>query len=245
MPAVLVHGVPETPTVWDPLVVALGRSDTVQLQLPGFGCPLPEGFDATMDRYAAWLAEELAAIDGPIDLVGHDWGGYLSFRVLGTEPDAARSLVSDMGNLTPGFRWHDMARVWQTPGEGEVLIDAWMAMTVDERAAGLRDVGVPHHAAVEMSTHMDATMGEAILALYRSAVDIGAEWGPVLDDITVPTLLVEAVLDGFRRPGSVAELADRIGGERVELPEQGHWWMLDDPTGAAGFLSRFWASVEN
>src|SRR5690606_26190024 len=38
MTAVFVHGVPETPEVWDPLVAALGRDDVARLQLPGFGC---------------------------------------------------------------------------------------------------------------------------------------------------------------------------------------------------------------
>jgi len=39
MPAVFVHGVPETPAVWDRLRVELHRDDVIALQLPGFGCP--------------------------------------------------------------------------------------------------------------------------------------------------------------------------------------------------------------
>ena len=30
----------------------------------------------------------------------------------------------------------------------------------------------------------------------------------------------------------------------VELPEAGHWWMLEDPAAAAAALDAFWASVE-
>ena len=41
MPAVLLHGVAETPVVWDPLRLHLTRSDVVALQLPGFGCAVP------------------------------------------------------------------------------------------------------------------------------------------------------------------------------------------------------------
>ena len=52
MPAVFVHGVPETTKVWEPLVSHLDRSDIVLLGLPGFGSPLPDGFDATMHAYA-------------------------------------------------------------------------------------------------------------------------------------------------------------------------------------------------
>ncbi|MCB1039724.1 MAG: hypothetical protein KDA94_09385, partial [Acidimicrobiales bacterium] len=76
MPAVLVHGVPETTAVWGPLTDHLERDDLVLLGLPGFGSPLPEGFDATMHTYAAWLATELGRYD-EVDLVTHDWGAIL------------------------------------------------------------------------------------------------------------------------------------------------------------------------
>lgn len=52
---VLVHGNPETTAIWGPLVAALaerGDSDVVALSPPGFGAPIPLGFDPTMDAYA-------------------------------------------------------------------------------------------------------------------------------------------------------------------------------------------------
>lgn len=241
MPAVFVHGVPETPAVWDPLVVALGRADTVSLRLPGFGCPLPEGFAAGMDRYAAWLTDQLTGLDGPIDLVSHDWGALLALRVVSTSPKAVRTWVSDMGDLDETFEWHDMARVFQTPGAGEALVDDWISQSTDQRAAGLAAVGVPHHASTTMASHMDDVMGAAILGLYRSAVDIGTAWGPELDRIETPGLLIEALHDSFREPGRVAALANRIDAELVTLPDQGHWWMLEDPDRAAEVIADFWA----
>ena len=77
MPKVFVHGNPECSAVWDLLVAELAdRSvdDVVRLSPPGFGAPVPDGFEATMAGYHAWLVAELEAIDGPIDLVGHDAG---------------------------------------------------------------------------------------------------------------------------------------------------------------------------
>lgn len=41
MPAVFVHGNPETDAVWTPLLAELGRDDVVRLSPPGFGAPLP------------------------------------------------------------------------------------------------------------------------------------------------------------------------------------------------------------
>lgn len=75
MTAVFVHGVPETPAVWEPLVAHLEGRDVALLQMPGFGCPLPDGFEPTMHAYADWLALELSAFD-EVDLVAHDWGGH-------------------------------------------------------------------------------------------------------------------------------------------------------------------------
>src|SRR5688572_14187990 len=119
MPVVLVHGVPETTALWD-LLAPLLEGEVVKLALPGFGNRRPEGFGSTMDEYADWLGTKLDAMDGPVDLVGHDWGGILTTRLVTTQPGLVRSWVSDAvtaGN--PEFKWHDFAKLWQTPGEGE------------------------------------------------------------------------------------------------------------------------------
>jgi hypothetical protein len=47
MPAVFVHGVPDTHRVWHAAVGRLRRHGVVTLSLPGFGCELPTGFDCT------------------------------------------------------------------------------------------------------------------------------------------------------------------------------------------------------
>ena len=44
MAAVFVHGVPETPAVWQGLLAALDRPDTVALSLLGFDSARPAGF---------------------------------------------------------------------------------------------------------------------------------------------------------------------------------------------------------
>ncbi|HET9608570.1 MAG TPA: alpha/beta hydrolase [Acidimicrobiales bacterium] len=242
MTAVFVHGVPETPAVWAPLVGALDRDDTAALQLPGFGCPLPDGFEPTMYRYADWLAAELAAFD-EVDLVVHDWGAILALRVLADRPANVRSWVSDMGDLGDDFRWHGTARTFQTPGEGEAAVDAMVSAGPDDKAALLVAVGVPEAHAAETARHLDRTMGLSILALYRSAVDVGTAWGPGIDAIDAPGLLIESGRDPFRSPARVRRLAERTGADLVELPEAGHFWMLEDPPGVARVLAGFWGRL--
>jgi len=243
MTTVFVHGVPETPAVWRTLVDALDAQDAVQLRLPGFGSPLPDGFTATMQEYADWLHRELASIAAPIDLVSHDWGALLAMRVNAQNPGLVRSWVTDMGNLDDDFEWHDTAKTWQTPGDGEAFMDGIVAMTDGERAELLAGLGIESSIAAAISPEVDATMSEAILALYRSAVDIGPLWGPGIDAIVVPTLVIEAAQDPFRSPGATAALVERTGASTTLLADAGHWWMTTDPVDSAAAIRAFWAGL--
>lgn len=228
--------------MWAPLVDALERDDVALLQLPGFGCPLPGGFEATKERYARWMADELAAFD-EVDLVVHDWAALLALRVLADQPANVRSWVTDMGDLGDDFRWHRTARVWQTPDEGEALMDAMVDADDEGRAAMMMAAGLPEAHAPELARHIDRTMGEAILSLYRSATEIGTEWGPGIDQIRGAGLVVESGRDPFRSPVRAKRLADRTGAKLAELPEAGHWWMLEDPAGVAATLEGFWREL--
>ena len=242
MSAVFVHGVPETTKVWEPLVSHLEREDVVLLGLPGFGTPRPDGFDATMHTYAAWLAEQLTAYD-EVDLVTHDWGALLALRVLADRPANVRSWVSDMGNLDPTFEWHDTAKTWQTPGDGEALMEVFVGAELADRAAILLGVGVPESGATTMAEGFDRTMADAVLDLYRSATDVGNEWGPGIDQIDAPGLIIQSMLDPFRSPGRVPALADRTNAEIATLAEAGHFWMLDEPEESAQIITDFWESL--
>ena len=115
MPAVFVHGVPDTARVWDPLIAATGRADAIALALPGFGAPTPDGWTASKESYAAWLEAGLVEIGEPVDLVGHDWGALLSQRVASVRPDLIRTLAVGSGPLEEEYEWHAMAQAWQTP----------------------------------------------------------------------------------------------------------------------------------
>jgi pimeloyl-ACP methyl ester carboxylesterase len=242
MTAVFVHGVPETTSVWGPLVDRLGRDDVVLLALPGFGSPLPSGFEPTMHTYAEWLAAELARFD-EVDLVSHDWGAILSLRVLASQPANVRSWATDMGDLSADFQWHDTAKLWQTPGAGEEFMDGFVGATLADRAALLTAVGVPESGATEMARHLDATMAAAILTLYRSATDVGNEWGPGIDSIRGPGLLIESQQDPFRSADRVQRLAARTGAAVAPLPDAGHFWMLEVPEQVAAILTGFWAGI--
>jgi pimeloyl-ACP methyl ester carboxylesterase len=246
MTAVLVHGNPETPAIWGPLVERLERDDVVTPQLPGFGVPAPAGFGATKEEYTAWLVRELEAIGEPVDLVGHDWGGGFVLRVACTRPDLIRSWVSDVAGLFhPDYVWHDFAQIWQSDA-GEQWVTNTVAQPVEERAALLEAVGVVGGVATDVASAMDAEMGRCILALYRSAAQPAmAEWGRDAESASArPGLVLAGTDDPFTGGTGFAEvMASRMGADFQALEGLGHWWMLGDPDRGAKALTEFWASV--
>jgi pimeloyl-ACP methyl ester carboxylesterase len=249
MTVVLVHGNPETAKLWDPLRAELGRDDVVALSPPGFGAPVPDDWGATSNDYLAWLIGEIEAMDGPIDLVGHDWGGGHVLRVAAARPDLIRSWVSDVAGIFDlDYVWHDFAQAWQTPGEGEAAIDAWRELPTSELAAIFASLGLPAEAA-RSSAELFATpeTGRCILALYRSAAQPKpTEWGDELARAERrPALVIIATEDPYVG-GEVLgrRSAERFGADVAVLDGLGHWWMLENPARGAAVLSKFFASLE-
>lgn len=248
MPIVLVHGNPETDAVWEPLITELSRDDVVPLSPPGWGAPTPDGWGATVEEYRLWLAGELETIGEPVDLVGHDWGGGHALNVAMTRPELVRSWVSDLlGCLDPEYAWHPLARVWQTPGKGEEAVAAMVAdptSRLDDMAAR----GLDRAVGEQMAGAYDTTMARCILALYRDAAQPAmARLGENLPAASVrPGLAVLATED--RNVGTEEmrrRAAARAGARLAVLDGLGHWWMVQNPKGAAAMLEQFWASLED
>lgn len=240
MPAVFVHGVPDTPLVWDPILAELDRDDVVALQLPGFGCLRPDGFAATKEAYVEWLVAELAAIEGPIDLVGHDWGSLLTQRVASLRVPRLRSWAAGNGPVDRTYVWHDMAQLWQTPEVGEQIMRD--AVSPEALRPMFESEGFTPEAAAAEAAAVDDTMKACILELYRSAVDVGAEWADDLDRIEAPGLVLWATDDPFVGFELGERLAARTGARLVPL-DSTHWWPTQRPVEAAAALTTFWAEV--
>ncbi len=94
-PVLLLHGVPETSSCWAalaPQIAATGRR-VLAPDLPGLGGSAYSGpFDpASVVTQLAALIE--AEVTGPVDVVGHDWGGSLALALAGARPDLVRRLA--------------------------------------------------------------------------------------------------------------------------------------------------------
>ncbi len=242
---VFVHGVPETAAVWRKVRAGIGR-ESVALELPGFGNPRPDDFGATWADYVDWLAGELDAIEGPIDLVGHDWGAGLTYRVATAHGDAIRSWVADVANLGhPDYVWHDFAQIWQTPGDGEAFFASQEAQSTEERAGAYELVfGLDHDDAMEMAAGSDQTMGTCILDLYRSSVpNLYEHWGPWSP--TAPAGLVLSPTEDPFGDDEMARWTAAVLGARFEPVEgAGHFWPYSSPEVAIPILESFWSSLD-
>ena len=253
MPAVFVHGNPETPVIWDSLFAHLDRTEVIALHLPGFGRPTPDGFGATKEEYVDWLVGALRTVQAasgpsdPIDLVGHDWGGGFVMRAVATHPELVRSWACDvLGLFHPDYVWHDFAQIWQTPGAGEQYFEQNRAIPMADRVALYETLGIPRAVGEVMADAADDEMARCVLALYRSAIQPAmAEWGAELEPVTTrPGLAIIAGNDPFVSGDDLGrQVAQRLGARVHDLPDQGHWWMLGDPAAGAAMLTAFWATL--
>ena len=242
MTVVLVHGVPDTERMWDRLAAALGPRELVRLSLPGFGTEVPIGWTATKEDYADWLAARLDEIGDPVDLVGHDWGAILCQRVASVRPDLIRTLAVGSGPLDAEYEWHPMAQAMQTAEVGEQVMTALVETAPDDLAAGLAAGGAGPELAAIQAPRVDARMAECILALYRSAIDVGAEWQPAVDAMPHrPAMVFHGADDAFVPVDIATRLAQRLGAELTVYPDTGHWWAWERADETATALARLWS----
>lgn len=236
MPAFFVHGVPDTDHLWDDVRAHLSRTDTIALSMPGFGTPLPEGFDCTKEAYAAWLIAQVEAVGEPVDLVGHDWGCMLVQRLVSQRPGLVRTWAAGSGPLDTAYVWHPTAQAWQTAGVGEQLMAAIMP---DAITGAWVQQGIASDTAREMALRFDDRMKSSILPLYRSATRIAEDWAPLSAPVP-PGLVLWGADDPYAGPEFGRRLAERTGAQITVFEGCGHWWPLQRAAETAELLEAHW-----
>ena len=240
MAAILLHGVPETSHVWDPVLSRLNASDVAALSLPGFLTPRPAGFAATKEEFVAWIIGEIERRGSRVDLVGHDWGFMLACRVASMRPELVRTLCGGSGPISADYEWHPLARIWQTPGQGEAFFARFDPPSFAQRMIA---TGVPEDAATADAERLaDPLMQDTILRLYRSALTVGKEWEPGLANIIAPTLVFWGETDG-PAPIEVGErMARALRAPLVRLP-CGHFTPVERPDEVAKAITDHWLTA--
>ncbi|MHA3701978.1 alpha/beta fold hydrolase [Jatrophihabitans sp. YIM 134969] len=249
VPLVLVHGNPESAVIWGPLIGELDRDDVVALSPPGFGVPAPHDFRPSVTAYRDWLASRLELFRGPVDLVGHDWGGIHVAALAASRPDLVRSWASDaLGVFAPDYEWHERAQVWQQEGAGEASVREIWGGDLDQRLAVAAALGMTGRMAERVAAGMDPEMGRTVLELLRASRQPAMrEAGRSLPDAASrPGLALIALDDHERASGTVAQhewAARRSGATPARLAGVGHWWPEETPAPVARALESFWSAL--
>lgn len=236
-----IHGVPDTGYMWTPLLEALDLPKDAYLAptLPCFDGKTPAGFPATVEAYLDWtlrFLDDVAARHGPVDIIGHDWGAALCALAAQMRPEAVRTWTVVNAVPEPSYEWHWLARAWQTPILGELV----MALGSTRRfRRQLVSAGMPQALAHHEAPLIDRHMKRAILKLYRSAkrpedgeVDFSriadrglALWGG--DDAFVPVKFAHRFCERWSIPLAVEKGV-------------GHWGICEKPKSFASRLTVHW-----
>lgn len=242
-PVVCLHGWPESARMWDPVLEALGAAGLLALapDLPGYGASPPRRpatWATHREAFEEWRREQ--ELDR-FALVVHDWGGLIGLRWACDHPGAVSALVISDTGFFPDGKWHGMAQVMRTPGDGERLLDE---LDADGFAGLLRSVssGISDAALASYWQAFATEEGRAAqLELYRSGqLEELAPYAGRLAALGVPTLLLWGEDDPFAPVAGAHRFREEIPHAELEvIPGTGHFVVEDAPDAYAAAVTAF------
>jgi pimeloyl-ACP methyl ester carboxylesterase len=241
---VFVHGNPGPAEDWRALLSQAGEfARAVAPDMPGYGdADKPREFRYTIDGYAEHLAGVLDELGiRRAHLVLHDLGGLwgLAWAARHAEAFASATLINT--GVLPDYKWHRYARIWRTPGLGE-LFQLTASKTAFRVLLGRENPRLP---AAAIDRVFMASRGwpteRAVLKHYRATPESAAR-GPIeeLRALDRPALVLWGTADAYL-PWSLAE-RQRMAfpSASVELLEGlGHWPFAEDPGRVAELVIPF------
>jgi pimeloyl-ACP methyl ester carboxylesterase len=241
---VFVHGNPDAGSDWEPLMKPIAEFATVVApDMPGFGgADKKADQDYTLAAYGAHLGGLLDQLGiDRVHLVAHDFGGPFALTWAAANPEKVASVTLINTGVLLDYKWHRLARVWRTPGAGELLM-RFTARHIARFVIRHDNPGLPVEWACRIAEHLvPAGTKRAVLRLYRSTrrEDMDALVEP-LRGRDPDTLVVFGAADVYI-PVEQAERQRRVFPRaRVEiLPGVGHWAWLEQPDRVAGFVVPF------
>lgn len=243
---VFLHGNPGSSRDWEDLIGRVAPfARAVALDMPGFGqADKPAGFNYSVPGYAEHLTGALAALGvRRAHLVLHDFGGGWGLVWAAGHPDAFASLTLINIGVLPDYRWHYLARVWQTPVLGELFMATSTRRGFHLLLKHGNPRGLPPAFIDRMYDDFDGGTRRAVLKLYRASRDMGKQAHRLMEAMRAiprPTLVVWGERDPYV-PVAYAERQREAfpEAEVVVIPGSGHWPFMDNPEGVAGVVVPF------
>jgi haloalkane dehalogenase len=246
-PVLCIHGFPESSHMWQRLLPALADAGhrAIAPDLPGFGDSPPdrpgtwERHVAAVERFRQTLGIERAV------LVVHDWGGLVGLRWACDHPGVASALVVSDTGFFPDGKWHGMAKVLRTPGQGEELVAQFTEQGFTAMMTSLSP-GFDEQSATEYWKAFKTPEGrQGILDLYRSGDFEKLEsYRGKLTALGLPTLCLWGSNDEFAPVAGAYRFRKEIpDAEIVAVEDAGHFVFADDPERCAREIVRFLAGA--
>ena len=241
---VFVHGNPDTGSDWMPLLTRVAPfARVIAPDLPGFGAadPRRDG-DYAVSGYGRF-------VNGVIDhygitrvhIVGHDFGGPFAASWAADHPERVASVSFLNTGVLTGYTWHRMARLWQTPVVGE-LVMATSTRRVSEKLLAQDNPGLPHDWVGEIVGHlMPKKTRRAVLRLYRSVREGDMSvLAARLRQHDHDALVVFGDGDAYIPVEMALRQVEAFPRAEVHiLPGVGHWCWLERTDAVAGYLIPF------
>jgi haloalkane dehalogenase len=241
--ALLVHGYPESSYMWRAALPALAASGwrAIAPDLPGYGDSEPDP-PGTWERHIEALDSFVAELQlGPVALVTHDWGVPIGLRWACDHPGAASALVISDGGFFADRRWHDLANVMRTPGDGERLIESYTREGFGDAMRAL-STGMGEDAIDEYwKGFADEERRHGHLELYRSGdFEKLLPYEGRVAALGVPTLILWGERDRFASVRMAHRFHEEIAeSELLVLEGAGHFVWEDQPERARAALVDF------
>jgi haloalkane dehalogenase len=231
--ALLLHGYPESSYMWRDLMPALASAGwrAVAPDLPGFGDSAPDP-PHTWERHVEAIERFHADLGlGQVVPVVHDWGGLIGLWWACEHPDAVRALVISSTGFFADGRWHGVAQVARTPGQGEQMVDGMtregLGAILREQCPAMDDAALDEY----WKCFADEVRRRGQLEFWRSAdFEKLAPYEGKLAELGVPTLILWGETDPFAFVPSAHRFHKEIEGSKLVIVEGGgHFVWEDDP----------------
>jgi pimeloyl-ACP methyl ester carboxylesterase len=246
---VFVHGNPGVAEDWNALLEPAGAfARAVAITMPGFGdADKPADLPYTVDGYARHLAGVLDRLGiTRAHLVLHDFGGPWGLQWAADHPVQHASTTLINTGVILREKWHALARVWRTPGVGELF---FMTSTRGGMRQFMKRTNPPSFPA-SFGDHLfdlyqDKGTRRAVLTLYRNTpIKPHADaLAPRLREHQRPTLVVWGAKDPYLKVRLAERQREVFRDATVTvLPGSGHWPLADAPDATAAAVLPFLAA---
>jgi haloalkane dehalogenase len=243
VPALCIHGWPQSSYMWRYLLPALASAGrrTLAPDLAGFGDSPPDP-PGTYQRHVEAIERfrRQTGLDRVV-LAVHDTGGLIGLRWACDHPDAVAGLVITNTGFFPDVEWIEIAETMRTPIQGEALVDSLsrdgFATLLEGASTELDERAIDEY--WKAFSSLESRHG--MLELYRSFdLDELKPYQEKLAALGVPTLILWGAADEYIPVDWASRFAREIPSAKLVLLEGvRHFLFEDEPERCAQEVADF------